>query len=151
MDSHGTRFLDDLISSGIAASGIRFRNARLMAPITPLKANRIANWKGLGSPASVTAATKNVMKLPVFCTPASRERYFPRSVAGTSRVIHGSQAQLEIPREMLKQQSNARIKTSRVWASRNLPVNGTSAIAKIKSTLVPHPAYTKRLNPTLDI
>src|SRR4051812_3963512 len=148
MASHGTRVLDPLTDSGMAASGMRLRKLRLIVPIIALKQNKTANCHGLGSPKRQAAAITNVTKLHAFCTAASRARYFPRKLGGTSNVIHGNQAPLEIPRERLKQKSNTIINASRFFASRKLLVNGTKAIAKMNATRVPHPAYTKRLNPT---
>src|SRR5258708_7376820 len=109
MASQGTRDLEARTSSGISASGMRLRNIRLTAPVTALKAKRMANCHGRGSPARQAAAIRKVTKLPEFWTAASRARYFPRKPGGTSSVIHGNQAQLEMPRERLKQNSSINI------------------------------------------
>src|SRR5690348_9562471 len=100
---------------------MRLRKLRLTAPMIALHPNNTANCHGRGSGSAgppapdvrlvfCTEATvrqaparTNVMKLARFCKAWSRERYLPRNPAGTSVVIHGSQAQLEIPRERLKQ------------------------------------------------
>ena len=107
----------------------------------------MANCQERGSPARQAAAMRNVMKLARFWTAASRARYLPRNAAGTSAVIHGSQAQLEMPRERLKPNSSINIRASRVSALRKKPVSGTSAMAKMNMTRVPQPAYTNRLKP----
>src|SRR5262245_56653793 len=111
--SLGTRPFEARASSGISASGMRFKNERLIAPITALKANSSANCQGPGSPARQAADTRKVTKLHEFCVAASIERYFPRKEAGTRIVIQGSQAQLEMPRDRLKQNRSAKIRTSR--------------------------------------
>src|SRR3954451_13193010 len=107
---------------------MRFRNERLMAPITALKANNMENCQAPGSPARHAAEIRNVTKLHEFCVAASIDKYFPRNDAGTRIVIHGSQAQLEMPRDRLKQNSRANIRTRRVCGSRNPYVKGTSAM-----------------------
>src|SRR5579871_5755344 len=119
---------------------MRFKKLKLIAPITPLKTNSAENCHACGSSPSVNAATRKVMKLAQFAQAASRNKYFPRNAGGTSPVIHGSHAQLEMPRDRLKQNSSDRTSTSRVFASRNFPVNGTSAIPKMNKTRVPQPA-----------
>ena len=88
------------------------------------------------------------MKLARFWTAWSRPRYLPRNGPGTSAVIHGSHAQLEMPRDRLKQNSSISISASRLSALRNTPVSGTNAIAKMNMTRVPQPAYTNRLKPS---
>ena len=55
-------------------------------------------------------------------------------------MIHGSHAQLEMPRERLKPNSSISISASRLSAFRKKPVSGTSAIPKINMTRVPQPA-----------
>src|SRR5205809_1133023 len=101
MASHGTRFFELQISSAMATSGMRLRNERLTAPMAALKPNKRANCHGRVVPARQAAETKKVTKLPELCTPASRARYLPRKAGGTSTVIQGSQALLEMPRETL--------------------------------------------------
>jgi len=59
-----------------------------------------------------------------------RQNIFPTRAGGTSDEIHGSQAQLEIPRDRLNPNSSARIKPSRDTSFRNTPLRGTSAVAK---------------------
>src|SRR5229473_4778142 len=113
MSSQGTGALEARISSGISASGIRLRKDRLTAPVSALNANRTANRHGGGSPARQVAAMRNVVKLPRFWTPASRPRYLPRRAGGTRAVIHGSQAQLEMPRDKLKQKRSTSINARR--------------------------------------
>src|SRR5207247_6174164 len=87
------------------------------------------------------------IKLAKFTQAASRTRYRPRIQAGTSEVIHGSQAQLEMPRERLTAKSNISISARRVAGSRKTS-SGTSAIAKMNRTRAPQPAYTNRLYTT---
>ena len=58
---------------------------------------------------------------------------------GIKAVIHGSQAQLEMPRDRLKKKESARIKASCDGGFRNELVIGTSAIAKITATRAPQP------------
>ena len=65
--------------------------------------------------------------------------------AGTSEEIHGSQAQLEMPRDRLKPKSSARINASRDPSFRNGSVSGTSAMPKMNITRAPQPAKTNRL------
>src|SRR5882724_8703767 len=93
-------------SSGGSTSGIRFKKTKLAAPIIALKPKRAANCHGSGSPARQSAASRKQPKLARFTHPASRARYFPRTGAGTNEVIHGNQAQLEMPRDRLKAKSN---------------------------------------------
>jgi hypothetical protein len=56
-----------------------------------------------------------------------------------SAVIHGSHAQLEIPRDKLNMNDSARISMSCVVPLRKPPVIGTAAITKIKNTRRPQP------------
>src|SRR5437016_4285341 len=98
---------------------MRFRKNRLAAPIEALKANSTANCHGRGSSPRQPAAARKQAKLARFTQPASAARYFPRTAAGTSDVIHGSQAQLEIPRERLKAKSSNSNNASRAPRSRN--------------------------------
>src|SRR6266702_3149424 len=102
---------------------MRLRKARLTAPMMALKANRMANCqgRGCGSPVRQAAAIRKVTKLAEFCTPASLTRYLPRRSGGTSAVIQGSQAQLEMPRERLKPNKSISISARRFFASRNPP------------------------------
>src|SRR5512140_1812702 len=116
--------------------GLAETAARLPWPL----AARGAPPPGLNDPARQAAAIRKVKKLARFCTAWSRAKYFPRKPGGTSAVIHGSQAQLEIPRERLKKNNSISISANRLSALRNTPVNGTSAIPKINVTRVPHPA-----------
>src|SRR5512133_2243818 len=132
---------------------MRLRKLRLTAPIVALNPKRIANCHGRGAsvapvPPRQAAAKRNVTKLARFCTAASRARYLPRIEGGTRAVIHGSQAQLEMPLERLKPNSNANNTASRLLAPKNAPVKGTIAMPKMNITRVPQPAYTKRLNPS---
>src|SRR5688572_11534707 len=106
MSSQGTRVVETAGSSGGGTSGICFKKTRLIAPITALKVKSTEYCQGCVFPASVAAETRNVMKLATFWTAASRTRYLPRDSGGTRAVIHGSHAQLEIPRERLKQKSS---------------------------------------------
>ena len=110
------------------------------AMMIALKANRLANCHGRGSPARQAPASRKVMKLARFWTAASRARYLPRNGAGTSAVIHGSHAQLEMPRDRLKQNSSISISARQLSGFRKMLVSGTSAIAKINMTRVPQPA-----------
>ena len=80
------------------------------------------------------------MKLARFWTAASRARYLPRKADGTRAVIHGSQAQLEMPRERLKQNSSISMSARRLSPFRKMPVTGTRAMAKMNITRVPQPA-----------
>src|SRR5262249_29123264 len=66
ISSHGTAPFAARTSSGISASGMRLRKLRLIAPVTALKANKIANCQGCGSPARHAAATRKVTKLARF-------------------------------------------------------------------------------------
>src|SRR5262249_34962241 len=116
------------------------RKVRLTAPMTALKANRMANCHGRGSPARQAAATRKVRKLAKFWTPASRARDLPRRAGGTRAGIQGSQAQLEMPRDRLKQKSSINISASRFLASKKTPVSGTRDMAKMNMTRVPQPA-----------
>src|SRR5438067_9774442 len=102
MSPHGTRFLEARSSSGGSTSGIRLRKNKLAAPMMALKAKRTLNCQACGPLARQAAASKKQPKLARFTHPASRARYLPRTAAGTSEVIQGSQAQLEMPRERLK-------------------------------------------------
>src|ERR1039457_4379960 len=140
ISSQGTRPLEARVSSGISASGMRLRKVRLTAPIVALKANRMANCQLRGWPARQAAAMRKVMKLARFWTAASRARYLPRNEVGTSAVIHGSQAQLEMPRERLKPNGSINIRARRVSGFRKKPASGTNAIAKMNMTRVPQPA-----------
>src|SRR5437868_3177097 len=116
MSSQGTRPFEMRSSSAISASGMRLRKLKLTAPITALKAKIAANCDERGLPARQAAATMNVTKLPEFCTAASRDKYFPRKVTGTNSVIQGSHAQLEMPRDKLKQNNSTSISASRLLA-----------------------------------
>src|SRR6266542_437099 len=140
-------FLSGCFSCDVGTSGMRFRKTRLTAPMMALKVKSTANCRGRVCPARHAAEIKKVTKLATFCTAASRTRYFPRNAAGTSTVIQGSHAQLEMPRDRLKQNNSARSKASRLAAVRNAPVKGTSAMMKMNVTRVLQPARTKRRYP----
>src|SRR3954470_19716652 len=103
MASQGTREVEVRTSSGTGVSGMRLRKTRLAAPMSALKAKRMENCQACGSVPRQKAAMTKVMALQKFAHAASRTRYWPRNDCGTSAVIQGSQAQLEIPRERLKQ------------------------------------------------
>src|SRR5205809_4609789 len=92
---------------------MRLRNTRLAAPMAPLKAKSAANCQARGSTPRQSAATRKLRKLARFTQPASRDRYCPRTAAGTSDEIHGNQAQLEMPRDRLKPKSKASTSASR--------------------------------------
>src|SRR5260221_14412038 len=132
--------VDARCSAGVSISGILFRKTRLAAPMQALKANRTVNCQGCGLPARHEAPSKKQPKLARLTHPASRARYLPRIGAGTSEVIQGSQAQLEIPRERLKAKSSRRINARRLVGFRNTCVIGTSAIPKMNITRIPQPA-----------
>src|SRR5204862_197838 len=136
---HGTEMAEDRSSAGVSTSGIRFRKTRLTAPMKALKANKAANCQGCGLPARHEAPSKKQPKLARLTHPASRERYLPRIGAGTSEVIQGSHAQLEIPRERLKAKRSRRISARRLVGFRNTCVIGTSAIPKMNITRIPQP------------
>ena len=106
---------------------------------TALKANTAVNRQPPGSRPSTPAHSSSATMPAVLMTAASRERYFPRTPSGTSPVIHGSHAQLEMPRDRLKQNSSPMSNASRLPASRNV-ATGTSAMAKMNSTRTPQPA-----------
>src|SRR5688572_9211582 len=114
-------------SSGGALSGMRLRKERLVAPMMALKRKIRANCHGCGFPPRQTAANRKLRKLAKLIHAASRERYLPRTLGGTSAVIHGSQPALEMPRERLKPKSSIRMSPSRAVGSRNPDVSGTSA------------------------
>ena len=97
---------------------MRFKKLRLVAPMTALKAKRTANCHGFGSPARQNAASRKQTKLARLTHPASRAKYLPRTGAGTSELIQGSQAQLEIPRDRLKAKSSSSSSASRLVALR---------------------------------
>src|SRR5690606_26742842 len=108
--------------------GIRFRKIRLTAPARALKAKRTENCHAAGSFPSSSDAKIMVTKLPQFTQAASIVRNFPRTEAGTREDIHGSQAQLDMPRERLKPNRNRRINDNRAVASTNDDSSGTSAM-----------------------
>src|ERR1019366_1086920 len=139
ISSHGTRVVEVRISSGMAASGMRLRNTRLAAPISPLKANNMLNCQGCGSSPRQNAAMTNVIKLAELAQAASRTRYRPRNDSGTSAVIHGSHAQLEMLLERLKQNNSINSSDSRLIAARKSPASGTSAMPKMNITRVAQP------------
>src|SRR5439155_14627433 len=145
---HGTGTFETRRSGGASTSGIRLRNTRLMHPAIALKTNKTENCHGFGLRPSQNAASRKATKLARFTDAASRTRYFPRTSPGTSAVIHGSQPALEMPRERLNPNSSRSSNDICVSGLRNVDVSGTSAIAKINITRVPHPAYTNRRYPT---
>src|SRR5688500_13454594 len=99
-----------------------------------------ANCHGCGSLPRHTAAKRKLRKLAKLIQAASRDRYLPRTLGGTSAVIQGSQPALEIPRDKLKPKSSIRMSPRRAVGSRKPEVSGTSAIAKMKQTRIPQPA-----------
>src|SRR5438093_4079517 len=101
ISNQGTGVLERECSGAIAVSGMRLRNARLVAPMMPLKAKSAAKWCDCGLVPRVNAASNITRQLPKFTATASRKRYFPRRSSGTNAVIQGSHAALEIPRERL--------------------------------------------------
>jgi len=74
----------------------------------------------------------------------SRAKCRPRAAAGMSSMIHGSHAQLAMPRMVLKTKSSASTSTSRVGASRNPLVSGTAAMRNTTPTRALHPLSTNR-------
>src|SRR5262245_26230113 len=100
-------------------SGMRFKKLRLIAPIRPLKPKMMANCQFAGCAPKQMAAIIVVTKLPNCTHAASRDTYRPRIVGGTSKVIQGSQALLEMPRERLNAKSNANMSASRETLLRN--------------------------------
>src|SRR6266516_630927 len=145
MAPHGTAPLERSAVSPAGPSGIRLRNIRLTAPMAPLKAKSAANCQGRGLAPRHNAEMRKLKQLAEFTRAASRDRYRPRTSAGTSEEIHGNQAQLEMPRDRLNPKSSARTKASREPSLRKMPVSGTNAMAKMNSTRVPQPAKTNRL------
>src|SRR5688572_21901632 len=122
MASHGTGpFEDRTTSSVISASGIRFKKLKLIAPVTALNANKAANCPGPGLPARQAAASKKVKKLARFWTAPSRDKYLPLKFSGTNAVIQGNHAQLEMPRDKLKQNSSMSMRPSRLCGSKKRP------------------------------
>src|SRR5262245_5912194 len=118
---------------------MRLRKIRLATPIIALNAKSTANCHAAGCSPRQKPDRMKLTKLAKFTQAASRERYRPRIAAGTSEVIHGNQAQLEMPRERLKANSSVNISTRRVDLSKTLS-KGTTAIAKMNITRVPQPA-----------
>src|SRR5262245_11013653 len=106
---------------------MRFRKKRLAAPASALNANSRENCHGRDEPLSRPAETRKATKHPKFIVAASRTKYLPLKSGGTSSVIQGSQAQLEMPRDRLKQNNSAITNASWLLASRNPPAKGTSA------------------------
>src|SRR5262245_44117770 len=109
-----------------------------------LNPNKMAKRHCCGFDPRQAAEKTMVRKLPQFTHAASRVRYLPRTASGTRDVIHGSHAQLEMPRERLKQNRNINMSASRVELSRN-DRSGTNAIRKINMIRVPHPPSTNFL------
>src|SRR5262245_47367726 len=98
---------------------MRFKKTRLIEPITALKAKMTANCHGCGAGPSPNAASTLLAKQETFTNAASRDRYRPRMVGGTSEEIHGSQPALEMPRDRLNPNNSARINARRVGAVKN--------------------------------
>ena len=132
-------------STGGSTSGMRLRKTRLRPPIAALRMKSAANCHAAGCSPSVNAASTMTRKLARFTHAASRVRYLPRTFSGTSAVIHGSHAQLEMPRERLNAKSSSSTSASRAVASSTPVSSGTTASPPMKSTRIPQPAYTKRL------
>src|SRR5687767_2188938 len=122
---------------------MRLRNFRLIAPKMALRAKITENCQARGESPRQKAASIKVAKLPPLTKAASRERKRPRASAGISDVIHGSHAQLEIPRDKLNPKRQSNMSESRAAGVRNPDVKGTSAIRKINATRIPQPAKTK--------
>jgi len=127
-------------SSGGAASGMAFKCFKLTAPMAALNPKTIANCQEAGLEPRHAAANKSAATLAAFTQTASRAKNLPRKDSGTRVVIHGSQAQLEMPRERLNPKSKNNNKASCEERSRNTPARGTAAMAKMKATRVPQPA-----------
>src|SRR4030095_3529413 len=109
---------------------MRLRKMRLATPIIALNAKSTANCHAAGCAPRQKPERMKLTKLAKFTQAASRERYRPRREAGTSEVIQGSQAQLEMPRDRLNANSSVNISARRVDLSRKLS-RGTTAIAKM--------------------
>ena len=62
-------------------------------------------------------------------------------------MIHGSQAQLEMPRDRLKPNKSINRSASCVGTFKNRPVSGTIAMPPINITRIPQPPNTKFLYP----
>src|SRR5688500_17566453 len=144
MASQGTGCMDVRISSGTGTSGMRFKKWRLTMPLMPLRKKYAANCHDCGWFPNINAETRNATQLatPMKAWSAARKR--PRNWVGTSEEIQGSQAQLEMPRRRLKMKSRKRISESLACDLRKA-IPGISAIAKMKKTRLPQPAYTNFL------
>jgi hypothetical protein len=140
MARQGTPIFAVISVSGGATSGMRFRNFRLIAPITALKAKMRANCHGREVWPRHAPARRKAAQLATWTHVASRARYLPRTARGTRVVIQGSQAALEMPRERLNPNNNRRSSASCVAESRKLPARGTRAMQKMNRTRKPQPA-----------
>src|SRR6266852_1096440 len=114
ISSHGTPPPEAGAGSGAVTSGMRLRKNRLATPMRALKQKSTEYCQGRGCWPRHVAASIKLTQLARLTHAASRARYFPRTAAGTSNWIQGSQPALEIPRERLKPNNSRSISARRV-------------------------------------